>query len=194
MEPIRKEPLADAVSDRVLALIREGKYRAGDRLPTEREFAGQLGVGRTSVRLYWIEEPTRADDFAGHARIAREARTPICIGENWWGPHDVQKSLEAEARDYGMTDAMKIGGVTGWLRTAALAEPVGLPLTSHIFPEISTHLLADSPTAHRLEYLDTAGPILKEPVKIEEGHALVPDGPGIGLDWDKEAVSRFFVR
>src|SRR5215203_2444469 len=144
--------------------------------------------------LYWIEEPTRADDFAGHARIAQEARTPICIGENWWGPHDVQKSLEARACDYGMTDAMKIGGVTGWLRTAALAEPVGLPLTSHIFPEISTHLLADSPTAHRLEYLDTAGPILKEPVKIEERHALVPDGPGIGLDWDKEAVSRFFVR
>jgi mandelate racemase len=144
--------------------------------------------------LYWIEEPTRADDFAGHARIAREARTPICIGENWWGPHDVQKSLEAEARDYGMTDAMKIGGVTGWLRTAALAEPVGLPLTSHIFPEISTHLLAASPTAHRLEYLDTAGSILKEPVKIEEGHALVPHGPGIGLEWDEEAVSRFLVR
>jgi len=194
VEPIRKEPLADAVSDRVLALIREGKYRAGDRLPTEREFAGQLGVGRTSVRLYWIEEPTRADDFAGHARIAREARTPICIGENGWGPHDVQKSLEAGACDYGMTDAMKIGGVTGWLRTAALAEPVGLPLTSHIFPEISTHLLAASPTAHRLEYLDTAGSILKEPVKIEEGHALVPHGPGIGLEWDEEAVSRFLVR
>jgi mandelate racemase len=93
-----------------------------------------------------------------------------------------------------MPDAMKIGGVTGWLRTAALAEPVGLPLTSHIFPEISTHLLAASPTAHRLEYLDTAGSILKEPVKIEEGHALVPHGPGIGLEWDEEAVSRFLVR
>ena len=88
---------------------------------------------------------------------------------------------------------MKIGGVTGWLRTAALAEPVGLPLTSHIFPEISSHLLAASP-AHRLEYLDTAGPILKEPVSIQEGHALVSEGPGIGLEWDEEAVSRFLVR
>jgi mandelate racemase len=144
--------------------------------------------------LYWIEEPTRADDFAGHARITREARTPIQIGENWWGPHDVQKSLEAGACDYGMPDAMKIGGVTGWLRAAALAEPVGLPLTSHIFPEISTHLLAASPTAHRLEYLDTAGSILEEPVRIEEGHALIPEGPGIGLEWDEEAVSRFLVR
>jgi mandelate racemase len=144
--------------------------------------------------LYWIEEPTRADDFVGHARIAQEAKTPICIGENWWGPHDVAKSLEAGACDYGMPDAMKIGGVTGWLRTAALAEPSGLPLTSHIFPEISTHLLAVSPTAHRLEYLDTAGAILKEPVRIKDGHALVPEGPGIGLEWDEEAVSRFLVR
>jgi mandelate racemase len=144
--------------------------------------------------LYWIEEPTRADDFVGHARIAEEIKTPICIGENWWGPHDVAKSLEAGACDYGMPDAMKIGGVTGWLRTAALAEPSGLPLTSHIFPEISTHLLAVSPTAHRLEYLDTAGAILKEPVRIEEGHALVPEGPGIGLEWDEEAVSHYLVR
>jgi mandelate racemase len=144
--------------------------------------------------LYWIEEPTRADDFVGHARIAEEARTPICIGENWWGPHDVAKSLEAGACDYGMPDAMKIGGVTGWLRTAALAEPASLLLTSHVFPEISTHLLAVSPTAHRLEYLDTADPILKERVRIEDGHALLPEGPGIGLEWDEEVVSRFLFQ
>jgi mandelate racemase len=77
--------------------------------------------------LYWIEEPTRADDFVGHARIAKEARTPICIGENWWGPHDVAKSLEAGACDYGMPDAMKIGGVTGWLRTARSGRAIGAP-------------------------------------------------------------------
>jgi mandelate racemase len=89
---------------------------------------------------------------------------------------------------------MKIGGVTGWLRTAALAEAWGLPLTSHIFPEVSAHLLAASPTAHRLEYLDKANLILKEPVRIEDGHAVVPDGPGIGLEWDEEAIERFLVR
>ena len=143
--------------------------------------------------LYWIEEPTRSDDFVGHARIAQEAKTPICIGENWWGPHDLQKSLDAGASDYGMPDAMKIGGVTGWLRAAALAEPAGLPLTSHIFPEISTHLLAASPTAHRLEYLDLAAPVLKEPVRVEDGNALVPEGFGIGLEWDEDAVSLFLV-
>jgi mandelate racemase len=144
--------------------------------------------------LWWIEEPTRADDFAGHARIAQEARTPICLGENWWGPHELQESIDARACDYGMPDAMKIGGVSGWLRAAAIAEPSGLPLTSHVFPEVSAHLLAVSPTAHRLEYLDHAGPILQEPIKIESGHALVPEGPGIGLEWDEDAVGRYLVR
>ena len=141
--------------------------------------------------LFWIEEPTRADDFAGHARISREIRTPICIGENWWGPHDTAKSMAAGASDHGMPDAMKIGGVTGWLRAAALAEAEGLPLSSHVYPEISAHLLAVTPTAYLLEYLDFASPILQEPMRIEAGHAIVPDRPGIGLEWDEEAVSKF---
>ena len=144
--------------------------------------------------LYWIEERTRADDFAGHARISREARTPICIGENWWGPRDAWKSIVAGACDYGMPDAMKIGGVTGWLRTAALAEAEGMQLTSHAFPEVSVHLLAASPTADRLEYLDHARPILEMPIRIEEGHALVPEAPGIGLEWNEDAVERLLAR
>jgi mandelate racemase len=53
-----------------------------------------------------------------------------------------------------MADAVKIGGVTGWLRAAALAESAGLPLSSHLYPEISAHLLAVSPTGHWLEYVD----------------------------------------
>jgi mandelate racemase len=143
--------------------------------------------------LYWIEEPTRADDFAGHARIAREARTRIQIGENWWGPHDMAKSLEAGASDLAMPDVIKIGGVSGWLRAAALAEAEGMPASSHLYPEVSAHLLAVTPTRDRLEYLDLAGPILKEPVRIEEGHAVIPTSPGTGVEWDEESVRRYLV-
>jgi mandelate racemase len=119
--------------------------------------------------LYWIEEPTTANDYEGNAIISREARTPIQIGENWWGPHDMQQSLASGASDFGMPDVMRIGGVSGWLRAAALAEPRGIPLSSHLFPEISAHLLAVTPTCHWLEYIDWASPILAEPVKIEQG-------------------------
>jgi mandelate racemase len=141
--------------------------------------------------LLWIEEPTRADDFAGHARIAAQVATPIQIGENWWGPHDLAKSLAAGASDVGMADAMKIGGVTGWLRAAALAAGAGLPLSSHIFPEYSAHLLAVTPTSHWLEYLDVAGAVLAEPVRLEDGHVAAREVPGAGLEWDETAVRRF---
>ena len=131
--------------------------------------------------LYWIEEPTRTDDYSGHAQIQRQAKTPIQMGENWWGPHDMAKSVEADASGYGMADAAKTGGVTSWLRAAALAESTGLPLSSHLFPEISAHFLAVSPTGHWLEYVDWANPILEESLRMEDGHAFISDTPGTGL-------------
>jgi mandelate racemase len=133
--------------------------------------------------VHWIEEPTRADDYAGHARIAAAARTPIQLGESWWGVHDMEKSVAARASDHVTLDAMKIGGVSGWLRASALAEREGLPASSHTFPEVSAHLLAVTPTRHRLEFLDHAAPLLEEPIRIEDGYAIVPDRPGIGLEW-----------
>jgi mandelate racemase len=141
--------------------------------------------------IYWIEEPALATDYAGHSRIAAEAATPIQIGENWWGPHDMAKSVAAGASDFVMPDAEKIGGVTGWLRAAALAESHGLPLSSHLLPEVSAHLLAVSPTCHWLEYVDFADPILEEPMRIEDGHAVPFREPGIGFKFNEDAVRRY---
>ena len=155
--------------------------------------AGRRAAALDEEGLYWIEEPTRADDYSGHARIRRDSKTPIQIGENWWGPHDAAKSVEVGASDYVMPDAMKIGGVTGWLRTAALAEAAGIPLSSHLFPEISAHLLAVSPTRHWLEYVDWAEPILEKPLQMEGGYASPPDAAGIGISWDEGAVQRYSV-
>ncbi len=92
-----------------------------------------------------------------------------------------------------MADAMKIGGITGWLRAAALAESSGLPLSSHLFPEVSAHLLAAAPTRHWLEYVDWANPILQQPLAIEDGHAVVSDAAGLGLEWDESAVARYLA-
>jgi len=103
------------------------------------------------------------------------------------------KGMAAGASDLGMPDAMKIGGVTGWMRAAALADSAGLPLSSHLFPEISAHLLAVSPTCHWLEYVDWANPILREPLRIENGQALVSDLPGCGIDWDEANVQRYLA-
>jgi mandelate racemase len=141
--------------------------------------------------LTWVEEPTLAHDYAGHALVARAARTPIQCGENWWGALDMVHAIEAQASDFVMPDVMKIGGVTGWLRAAALAQTKGLRMSNHLWPEISARLLCCTPTAHWLEYADWWNPILSDPLKIENGLAIVGDSAGTGIAWNEEAVSRF---
>jgi mandelate racemase len=140
--------------------------------------------------LYWIEEPTRAADLAGHARIAAAAATPVQLGENWSGPGEMARSLAAAASDHATVDVMKMGGVTGWLRAAALAEVATVPVSSHAFGEVSAHLLAVTPTAHWLEYLDHAAALLTEPMRVDDGHVVIPDRPGNGLAWNEAYLTR----
>jgi mandelate racemase len=141
--------------------------------------------------LTWVEEPTLAHDYAGHALVARQARTPIQCGENWWGILDLQHAIDAQASDLIMPDVMKIGGVTGWLRASALAHAKGLRVSNHLWPELSARLLCCTPTAHWLEYADWWNPILAKPLQIKNGMALVDDDIGSGVDWNEEAVRRF---
>jgi mandelate racemase len=141
--------------------------------------------------VIWIEEPTRADDFAGNARIAREIATPIQIGENFMGPEQMVQALAAGACDYCMPDAQRIGGVTGWMRAAALAQGAGMEMSSHLFAEVSCHLLAVTPTCHWLEYMNWADAVLEEPLRVVKGHVTVSDRPGIGMQWDEKAVKKY---
>jgi mandelate racemase len=143
--------------------------------------------------VYWIEEPVRADDFAGCHRLREEIRTPIQIGENFMGPEQMAQALAAGACDYVMPDAERIGGVTGWMRAAALAQGAGVEMSSHLFPEVSCHLLAVTPTCHWLEYVDWADAILEQPVELKDGHVVVPSAPGTGIRWDEKAVQRYLL-
>jgi mandelate racemase len=141
----------------------------------------------------WLEEPIRHDDLAGNAEIARELHLPLQLGENFDGPKDLLRALQAQACDLAMPDVARIGGVTGWMQAAGVAEAHGIPLSSHLMPEVSAHLLAATPTAHWLEYVDWTNVIAAEPVKIVDGHWPIPDRPGTGLQWDAEAVARYRI-
>lgn len=143
--------------------------------------------------LYWIEEPCLAQDYQGYARVRGASTCPIQMGENWWGPAEMAASLAVGASDLGMPDAMKIGGVTGWMQAAALAESAGLPISTHLFPEVSVHLLAATPTRHWLEFVDWASPILAQPMEIKSGKASFTEAPGSGIEWDEAAVSRYLA-
>ena len=139
--------------------------------------------------LAWVEEPVPAEDLAGHAKVRAARLAPVQTGENWWFPAGMRAAIAAGASDLAMLDVMKIGGVTGWLSAMGQAEAASLPVSSHIFVEASAHLLAVTPTAHWLEFLDIAGAVLKEPATVVDGR-VAPRGPGLGLDWDEREVTR----
>ncbi len=183
-----------------LAALRAVKKAIGPDVTLMVDFNQGLTVGEAVKRgrmiddeggVTWIEEPVRADDFAGNARIAREVATPIQIGENFMGPEQMAQALAAGACDYAMPDVQRIGGVTGWMRAAALAQGAGMEMSSHLFPEASCHLLAVTPTCHWLEYVDWADAILEEPQRLKDGHALIPERAGLGMRWDEKAVKKY---
>ena len=141
--------------------------------------------------VHWIEEPIAYDDLAGHAKLARETATPIQLGENFYGPEALHQALAAGACDYVMPDLGRIGGVTGWLRSVALAEAAGVEMSSHLYPEASAHLMRVTPTAHWLEWVDWAEPILSAPFTVVRGDVVIPERAGSGLAWDEDAVARY---
>jgi len=140
--------------------------------------------------LYWVEEPVAAADLAGHALIRRRTGARVQTGENWWFPRGLQAAISASACDFAMLDIMKIGGVTGWMGAAGLAEGASLPVSSHLFVEASAHTLAVTPTAHWLEYLDLAGPVLTNPCRPVDGYVTAA-GPGLGITWNEPAIAEF---
>jgi len=182
-----------------LAAVRAARKRLPDSVELMVDFNQALSLpealerGRAidSEGIAWIEEPIRHDDFRGCAELARELRTPVQIGENFSLPEQMAEALAAKACDLVMPDLERIGGVTGWRRAAGLAAERGVPMSSHLFPETSAHLLAVTPTCHFLEYVDWASAILAEPLAIEDGAVVIPDRPGTGVAWDEKAVKRY---
>jgi mandelate racemase len=153
----------------------------------------ERGRALDSEGLAWIEEPVRHDDYANCARISQALATPVQIGENFIGLHGMELALAADAADLMMSDLCRIGGVTGWRQASALAAAKGIKLSSHLFPEVSSHLLAISPTQHWLEYVDWAAPILQEPLQVVDGTVMPSGRPGTGISWNADAVARYRV-
>jgi mandelate racemase len=189
-----REKLSDDVA--AIAAVRES---AGAAVKLMCDFNQGLSLGEALVRchalddhgLYWFEEPTTYDNIPGYAQLAREVKTPVQLGENFYGPRLLYQAVLAGAGDYVMPDLMRIGGVSGWLRAAAITGAAGIPMSTHLYPEVAAHLMRVTDTAHWLEWQDWADPILAEPFQVEDGCLIVPDRPGQGIEWNEKAVARF---
>jgi len=142
--------------------------------------------------LYWIEEPVRRR-LPGLCTGGAAVRTPVQIGENFSSAFEMHTALRSDASDFVMIDAQQIGGVTGWMAAAALAQVYGAEMSSHLFQEVSAHLLALNPTCGWLEYMNVDDPILAEPLRPVGGMITPSARPGIGLVWGDTAVARYRV-
>jgi mandelate racemase len=190
----------DAEGD--IAAMRAVKKAIGPKVTLMCDFNQGLSVAEAIRRghmiddeggMHWIEEPIRADDFEGCAKVADEVATPIQIGENFMGPEQMAQALAARCCDFVMPDLQRIGGVTGWMRAAALAQGAGIEMSSHLFSEASAQLLAVTPTCHWLEYVDWADAVLEEPIRVKGGCVLPSDRPGLGMRWDERAVKKYMA-
>lgn len=184
-----------------LAAVRAVRGALADNVAVMADFNQALtpAAARGTCRLLdgeglaWFEEPVRHDDYATAARLRAELCTPVQIGENFAGIHPMAAALAVGASDLVMPDLDRIGGVTGWLAASALAAAAGTPMSSHLYPEVSAHLLAVTPTGHWIEYVDWAAPVLAEPVRVESVAVVAAERPGVGLSWDEDAVEHYRV-
>lgn len=185
-----------------LRAIREVRRGVGDDARLMVDFNQGLTLGDAQRRchalddqgLYWFEEPTTYNNLDGHAKLTRELKTPIQLGENFYGPQELQRAITMKACDYVMPDMMRIGGVSGWLRSVSLASAAGIEVSTHLYPEVSAHLMRITETAHWLEWQNWADPILEEPFKLEHGQLCIPNKPGIGISWDEAAVEKYAMQ
>ena len=179
-----------------LATIAAVRHAVGDDMALMIDFNQGLDLAEALRRchmldehdLTWLEEPIVYDNFDGYAQLARELKTPLQIGENFYGPRDLHKALSMKACDFVMPDFMRIGGVTGWLRSAGIAGAAGIPMSTHLYPEVGAHVMRVTETAHWLEWQDWADPVLQTPYEIKDSHLHIPDVPGLGLEWNEDVV------
>jgi mandelate racemase len=184
-----------------VAAIEAIRKAVGDDIDLMADFNQGLDMAEALARcpaiddlgLTWIEEPILYENFAGAAKLAAQLRTPIQIGENFYGPRDLADALAAKACDFVMPDLMRIGGVTGWLRASAIAGAAGIPMSTHLYPEFSAHMMRVTETAHWLEWQDWAEPVLQRPFAVKDGMIEIPHTPGAGVEWDEDAVARYAV-
>jgi L-alanine-DL-glutamate epimerase-like enolase superfamily enzyme len=153
----------------------------------------EIGRRIEPYHLFWLEDVVAHDDFQGLARVADALTTPIAAGEYHYGITPFRYMLEARSIDIVMIDLLRVGGITQWRKVAGMAEAFNLPVVSHLIPEIHVHLVAAFPNGLTVEYMPWTLRLFEETPKIEDGQLVVPQKPGLGLKFDRDAIKRYQV-
>jgi L-alanine-DL-glutamate epimerase-like enolase superfamily enzyme len=188
-----------------LRRVRAVREHVGDGVPLmvdanqqwDRPAAMRAGRRLEEFGLVWIEEPLDAYDVEGHVQLAASLDTAVATGEMLTSVAELDAFVRAGAADVLQPDAPRVGGITPFLRIAALAEHRNLPMAPHFVMEIHLHLAAAYPHSTWVEHVDWLSPLFEERFEISGGRMHVPDRPGLGLTPGEQArawtVDRFKV-
>ena len=156
-----------------------------------------IDIGRrvedAGVGLFWLEDVTTHDDYAGLARVNAALATPICGGELVYGLVPFRHMIEQHSVDYVMIDLIRVGGITQWLKVAGMAEAFNLPVVSHVIPEIHAHLVAAVPNGLTVEYMGWMLQLFEGTAALENSELVLSDRPGLGLAFREDTINRFKV-
>ncbi len=139
--------------------------------------------------ITWFEEPMPADDLTGHARLAAASRVPIAVGESLYSPGQFADYLRAGACSIVQVDVARVGGITPWLKVAHMAEAMNIAVCPHFLMELHVSLVCAIPNSWMLEYIPQLDAITTSRLEVRNGLAFPPSEPGLGIDWDWEAIS-----
>ncbi len=143
--------------------------------------------------IFWLEEPVFYSDLEGCARVAAALDMRVATGETSYGSASMKQHLDARAADVLMPDLQRMGGITEYLNTASLCAAYNQPVSSHLFTEASAHVLAAQPHALMLEHMEWWEELFENPLPVEDGQVIMPNGPGLGLTLSEAALTRFAV-
>jgi L-alanine-DL-glutamate epimerase-like enolase superfamily enzyme len=161
------------------------------------DYANALAMGHffeEEIGADWFEEPILCEDIAGHARLASKLEIPIAGGEMLFGIDEFHSYLERDALAVVQPDVTRLGGLTGCLKAAALAELHHRPVSPHLLPEVAVHLACGLPGVTSVEYMPWLYPLFTVPPPIKEGRLVPPPGAGLGLEIDPVALAKWRVR
>jgi L-alanine-DL-glutamate epimerase-like enolase superfamily enzyme len=144
----------------------------------------------TPIDIAWLEEPLTADDISGHVRLSQSTTLPVAVGESLYSHLHFREYLERGACSIVQVDVARVGGITPWLKVAHLAECFNVPVCPHFLMELHVSLCAAVPNARWVEYIPQLDSLTAEPMRIEAGHAVPSDAPGLGIAWDFDAIAR----
>ncbi|HEY6826175.1 MAG TPA: enolase C-terminal domain-like protein, partial [Gemmatimonadaceae bacterium] len=138
----------------------------------------------------WLEEPLPAEDLGGHVELAANATMPIAVGESIYHLSHFREYLARRACSIVQVDCARIGGITPWLKVAHLAEAFNVPVCPHFLMELHVSLTAAVPNGAWVEYIPQLDAITTSRMTIDDGFAVPPSSPGLGIDWDFGAIER----